>query len=74
MELCEGCDRLIDMKQAQGDYVYYRKEYDQVAHPFCNVCLEKNDYGADQNRDPRKEFTTEQLETIEATKKIMGDE
>lgn len=44
MELCEGCDRLIDMKQDQGDYVYYRRENDQVAHPFCNNCLELNDY------------------------------
>lgn len=44
MELCEGCDKLIDMKQDEGDYVYYRKENDQVAHPFCNICLEKNDY------------------------------
>lgn len=44
MELCDRCEILIDMHQDEGDYVYYRSENDSKAHPFCNNCLEWNDY------------------------------
>lgn len=32
MELCERCDRLIDMKNCEGDY--YKDK------PYCEYCLE----------------------------------
>ena len=32
MELCERCDRLIDMKNCEGDY--YKGK------PYCQYCLE----------------------------------
>lgn len=44
MERCQRCEKIFDVKQDEGDYVYYRSENDQIAHPFCNVCLEITDY------------------------------
>ena len=44
MERCERCERIFDVKQNEGDYVYYRSENDQIAHTFCNSCLESDDY------------------------------
>lgn len=44
MERCERCEKFFDIKQDEGDYVYFRKENDQIAHTFCNDCLESDDY------------------------------
>jgi hypothetical protein len=43
MESCEKCEFIFDIKQDEGDYVYYRSEDDTIAHPFCNNCLEVTD-------------------------------
>lgn len=44
MERCERCEKVFDIKQDEGDYVYYRSENDSIPHTFCNACLEITDY------------------------------
>jgi hypothetical protein len=39
MEICEGCDKVIDMHEKEGDYIYRASEQDKIAHPLCNDCL-----------------------------------